>query len=52
MKQYTIEAQGENLHECQGGLPKFSPFRSDGSRDSQAGRLDHMIGSQRHSKLG
>jgi hypothetical protein len=41
-----------NLHESQGGLPGLSPIRSDGSQDSQAGRLDHVSGGQRQFKGG
>jgi hypothetical protein len=42
------EAQGENLHEGQGGLFKLSPLISDDSRNSQAGRLDRVSSGQRH----
>jgi hypothetical protein len=44
------KARGENLHEGQGVLPKLSPLRQDGSRDSKAGRLDCVNAVQRHSK--
>jgi hypothetical protein len=44
------EAQGGNLHEGQGGQSKLSPLRSDGSRDSQAGRLDLVSNRQGHLK--
>jgi hypothetical protein len=35
------------LHESQGGPSGSSPLRSDGSRDSQVGGLDHVNGSKR-----
>jgi hypothetical protein len=44
------ESQGGNLHEGQGGQSKLSPLRSDGSRDSQAGRLDRMSNGRGHLK--
>jgi hypothetical protein len=40
----------ENLHESQGGILPSSPLRSDGSWDSQVGRLDHVSGGQRQLK--
>jgi hypothetical protein len=50
----TNECQGTrgDLHESQGGLPRSSPLRSDGSRDSQAGWLDCMSGGQSKSRGG
>jgi hypothetical protein len=51
----TTESQGNstgNLHENRGGLPKSSPFRSDGSQDSQVGRLENVSGGQRQFKGG
>jgi hypothetical protein len=44
------ETQGGNLHEGQGGLSGLSPFRSDGSQDSQVGRLDCVSSGQGQSK--
>ncbi len=49
---HTNETQGElkgNLHWSQGGLSRSSPLRSDGSWDSQAGRLDHECFDQKNS---
>ncbi len=48
----TNEAQGElksngKLHESQGGLSEPSPLRSDGSCDSQVGRLESKSGGQK-----
>ncbi len=39
-----------NLHESQEWLPRSTPLRSDGSRDGQAGRLDHVSGGQKALK--
>jgi hypothetical protein len=40
------------LHEGQGRLSGWSPLRSDGSPDSQAGKLDRVSGGQRELKGG
>jgi hypothetical protein len=39
-----------SFHESQGQLPRSSPLRSDSSRDSQAGKLDHVSDGQRLHK--
>jgi hypothetical protein len=51
----TIESWGNLrgiLHASQEGLSESSPLRSDGSRDSQIGRLSHMNGGQNQLKWG
>ncbi len=51
-KWVSVGTQGGNLHESQGGLPRSSPLRSDGTLDSQTGRMDCVSGGQRHLKGG
>jgi hypothetical protein len=41
-----------NIHASQGGLSGLSPFRSDGSQDSQAERLSRMSVGQKQLKGG
>ncbi len=38
------------LHVSQGGLSKSSPIRSDGSEDSQTGRLSHVSSAKSNSR--
>jgi hypothetical protein len=42
----------ENLNESRVGLSGLSPFRSDGSQDSQAQRLSHVSSGIKQLKSG